>query len=264
MFRRHAGDLLYDYFQEALPTEEYKFVKEHLAVCRGCADNAAIVKNIIKNLTEATVQPSEKLPTEYWQHFADNVERRLEHDAYTGSKFRPSFLHTIFRFIEFNLRPVAAAVALMMVGIAVLLFRSKPDDTIVQQPPRDIFPATKPIELASDRMHDYFHKSKILLVGLSNMKIDEPQEIDLAAEQKVSRDLIYEARFLKQQPLDTRSAKLIDDMNKILIEFAAMKGNGNRPHVELVRRGIYEENLLYKVRLAEKMYEASEENSNQQ
>ncbi|HLX12472.1 MAG TPA: hypothetical protein VKS81_06625, partial [Bacteroidota bacterium] len=57
------------------------------------------------------------------------------------------------------------------------------------------------------------------------------------------------------QRLDPHSAKLVGDLQKILIELANMKDQGNAPNVEIVRSGVQEENLLFKIRMEEQSYQ---------
>jgi hypothetical protein len=107
------------------------------------------------------------------------------------------------------------------------------------------------------RAGQYFRKSKMLLVGLTNMKTDLAEPPDFSSEQRLSRDLIHEARYLKQQPLDSRSRRLVSDLEKILIEVENIKGHDDLPDVEIIRSGIHQENLLFKIRMAEAMLDSA-------
>ena len=89
------------------------------------------------------------------------------------------------------------------------------------------------------------------------MKLNENQQVDLSAERKYSRALLQEARYLKNQPMDNRSAKLIGDLEKILIQLANAKDQGDAPDVEIIRGGIHQENLLFKIRVAESVFDSS-------
>ncbi len=104
---------------------------------------------------------------------------------------------------------------------------------------------------AAERMSEYLRKSRTLFVGIVNMKTDPSSPLDLSAEQQLSRSLVHEARYLKQRMLGSRSAKLVNDMEKILIELANLESANDLPNVELIRGGIAQENLLFKIRMAE-------------
>ena len=254
----HIKMLLYDYLQDKLPPEEHKQVDEHLATCIRCADEAKFLRTIIKILPDVTVQPNEKLSAEYWQNFAAAVESRIQAAQQGQKQFKPSLLQLITQFVVFNRRYVTTLSAALAIAVVLVVIWRWPNPVPVEQPQVQIMPQSAPIELASDRIHQYFDKSKVLLVGITNMKTDERQDIDLSAEQRVSRELIHEARYLKRQPLDNRSAKLINDLEKILIELANMKEEADVPNVELIRGGIHQENLLFKIRMAENTYDSVE------
>ena len=93
------------------------------------------------------------------------------------------------------------------------------------------------------------------------MKPVNETSYDVSVEQEKSRELIHEARYLKNQPLDPRSQRLIEDLEKILIELANMKQEGNAPNVEIIRGGLHQENLLFKIRMEEQTFNTHPENS---
>jgi hypothetical protein len=97
----------------------------------------------------------------------------------------------------------------------------------------------------------------MLLVGIENMKVSPEASFDFAVERNASHELLQEARNLKYQPLDSRSAKLIGDLEKILIELSTIKEETGLPNVEIVRSGIQQENLLFKIRMAEAIYDTT-------
>jgi len=90
-----------------------------------------------------------------------------------------------------------------------------------------------------------------LLVGIENMKTGEGGAVDLSAERRASRDLVQEARYFRQLRLDPRSERLMGDLEKIFIELSNSHDSRSRPDVELLRSGIQQENLLFKIRMAE-------------
>jgi hypothetical protein len=100
-------------------------------------------------------------------------------------------------------------------------------------------------------MNEYLKKSRVLLVGLSNHRGEGNDREDLSIERGRSRQLVHEARFLKRQPLDVRSAKLVDDLERIQIELANLDENRAASDVEPIIAGIRQENLLFKIRMTE-------------
>ena len=94
-------------------------------------------------------------------------------------------------------------------------------------------------------------KSRVLLVGVSNMRTDGESPIDLSIERRQSRELVHVSRDLKTHALDARSAKLVGDLEKILIELANSDEKHDVPDVEIIRSGIRHNNLLFKIRMTE-------------
>ena len=244
---------LYEYLQEDLPPEERKRIEVHLARCPRCTEEARKLKSLLSLLPSA-VQPSEALPPEYWQNFSAAVERRLEADEerdVVTSSIRP-FVHRPAMRWSF----AAGAFAFALGVTAVLLFHPRQTIAPVQVEP---LPQKEAVtaSYSGERMEQYFRKSKILLVGLSNMKVDDSQDIDLSAEQKISRELLYESRYIRQQPIDPRSARLVGDMEKILAELANTKEHDAAPNIRILRGGIHQQNLLFKVRMAEQLFDSA-------
>ena len=64
--------------------------------------------------------------------------------------------------------------------------------------------------------------------------------------------------------MEARSARLIGDLEKILIELANIEEDQDIPNVEMIRSGIRRENLLFKIRMTESYIQAGiQERDNQ-
>lgn len=261
---KQIRESLYEYVQNTLSPEELTRVGEHLQHCDACRSELAEVQAALRFLASIPDSPSEQQSPEYWNAFARAVEERAR-SASHHSRVRISMWDAILSFLIFDRKLVFGAAGAMAIVLAAVFFwpgKQEPG------PPSEIVESgtsqhQQEVIQANERLSQYFRKSKILFVGLANMRTDAGQPIDLTSERKASRDLIHEARFLKNQNLDLRSAKLIDDMNKILIELANMEAEADLPNVELIRGGIHQENLLFKIRMAETMSDTSAQNASQ-
>jgi len=107
---------------------------------------------------------------------------------------------------------------------------------------------------------EYYRKSKILLVGISNINPELGQSVDLAVERQVARQLIYQTRYLDSKQLDERSRALVRALERILIELANMEQQADLKDVDIIRAGIHQENMLFKIRMAESDYATAENN----
>lgn len=247
----HVTDLLYEFVRGELPQEKAGELEAHLAVCEACHAELEIIRQAVAFLGNESVDPSMNLSEEYWRSFPLRVEERTRTSA-RAPFTRVSFLDAVISFLTFDRKYLYAAAISAAVVVAVLFFWPRGDHATVEKLATVPAPSSDfQVLPARDRLTQYFRKSKVLLVGITNMTPGDGQQIDLRSERKASRGLILEARYLKKQRLDLRSAKLIDDMNKILIELANMEEQADLPDVELIRSGIHQENLLFKIRIAE-------------
>ena len=246
---------LYAYLQRELDPAERERVEDHIASCSACADELAAIRSAINLLPRTVDSPAEERPEEFWNEFARTVQRTIVKKESPRRSFLPSFSEIADVLLLSRWKIVAASVTIGVALGTLLLLPSNEQTGHMQQAESVRTPVEG--EAATDRANQYFRKSKILLVGITNMKTGEGQSVDLKAEQRVSRELVHEARYLMQQPLDDRSTKLISDMERILIELANLEQEADLPNVELIRSGIHRENLLFKIRMANPVYDST-------
>jgi hypothetical protein len=254
---RHATvrKLLYDYLTDALPAEERFSVERHCGSCARCAAQRDALQRMLNVDSRHEASPADERPEEFWDAFAQRVESSI---TARGKPSRPAWAYLIDeieRTIQIQWRTAAGfAGALTIFAVAFAVWKLAPP-----APPPDraerITARAEDATLANARVHQYFRKSKVLFVGLTNMETPEGQQVDLTAERQASRELIREARYLRQQPLDTRSSELVDQLERILIELANMERQADLPNVEMIRSGIHQENLLFKIRMTQALYE---------
>jgi hypothetical protein len=199
------------------------------------------------------VQPSEQRPPEFWQSFVSRIEVRVHREGRSVEKAKLSLWELIESTIM--LRPgfaAAAGGALALAGVAVLSWYLHTRITPEAPQPQIAQPV---VETSPPQLNQYFRKSKMLLVGLTNLKASEGEPVDLSAERRVSRQLLEETKSLRRQPLDSRSVVLVDDLEKVFNELANVEQDAGVRNVELVRNTIRQENLLFKIRMAESLNE---------
>jgi hypothetical protein len=252
---------LYDYLNNTLSDKERAEVEHHLAGCPRCDRELNELKATLERIAPIEHNASTSLPQEYWNQFAARVEQRiLSHEE--KPKRIPSFIEDWLTCIFPMRRKVVTAIGsgLAIAIIAIILWKQNTPhssySTSEGMNPQESATNSQPlaVQQTNERVRDYFRKSRTLLVGITNMKLDETTPADFSLERERSRDLIHEARYLKSQSLDRHSEELIRDMEKILIELSSIEQKNDLPNVEIVRSGIHQENLLFKIRMAESMY----------
>lgn len=251
---RHIRLLLYDYAAGQLEHERHTRVQRHLEGCAECREESAELRAMLERLPVES-NPSSDLPPAFWQELLNDVAARLP--ARPKRRIIPAWISDWIEFISLPRHQViAGAVTVVVLGAIIagmwFAFRHEPvRKDIAAATPVAAKPATPAV---NTRLREYLRKSKVLLVGLNNMPLEEGTAVDLSLERTTSRALLHEARYLKEQPLDGRSAALISDLEKIQIALANSREREDIPGVRLIRGGIQEENLLFKIRIAETVF----------
>jgi hypothetical protein len=279
--------LLYDYLEGSLEEEPRASVDDHLATCSACTEALERLREAVA-LTARPKQPaSEERSAAFWAGFAASVEDRIrerqEKKAWLSNIWETVHSYLFFHRGSFSLAGMGAAMILLVIVLVnrpspsrEVLFVDSSKSTSIPLEPRNetarnlesepsiltketpevrraSASAEQPLRVryADNRISQYIRKSKVLLIGIANLETDSGQPVDLTVERKASRELVREARYLKQRPLDPRAEQLVEALNRILIELANMAENNQAPNVEIVRSGIQQENLLFKIRMAE-------------
>jgi hypothetical protein len=258
----HVRELLYDVATGDASPVDTERVRAHTAMCPSCAADLEVIREAVAAFPRAEAPPGDARDEAFWTALANEVEGTIRSTPPAPRSLLELLRDAADAFVSANrVRLLAGAGTLALAtAVILLLWRETPAPNNAARP-ADPVPANTvagiPAQDASLRMNDYLKKSRVLLVGITNMKTDAP-EMDLSAERKQSRALIHEARYLRTQRLDARSAKLIGDLDRILIELANVEDRDDLPGVELIRTGIRKENLLFKIRMTENLMQATE------
>lgn len=270
---RKVRKLLYEYLRSELGEEETGIVREHLRSCAACSSEADELGRLLRVFPGTMKRPSDARGEEYWAEFADMVDRsaRRTPSPDSAGKNLAELLGEIFvmrKRFAYGAAAGAAVVILLVVGTlkwdSLRPVQPAPVETVTGSTTEKSTNALDPetATVAADSLTDFdrrlgtfFRKSRTLLVGVSNMDVAEGAVYNLEGEQRASRSLLREARYLESGPVDLRSAKLLEDLNAIMIELANADQPGRGPGIELVRRGITRKNLLFKLRMQESQYD---------
>ncbi len=255
---KHADILnqLYDYLHKETSPENSRKLESHLASCQSCAEELEELKSFMDVSVSCTTEPCNERNQEYWNNFAFDVERKiqtLEIKSTADGQKSPLWAKINSFFIFHKRQTIAYSSVLVILILAMIVWQLNIPPTVeqvIEQQPVEL----TAVKRSGDRIEDYLRKSKVLLVGITNMDVEKNQSVDLDTERRVSRELVNEARYLQRQPLDIRSAILINDLEKILIKLANMKEENGLQNVEIIQGGIHKGNLLFKIRMAETMY----------
>ena len=256
---KHIQDLLYEFHRGELPEDERRRVEQHLASCERCATSAKEVQELVNAVPTSSAKPSEALPEQFWNSFSYAVVNRIRSSERLERVRKISFGEYLQSVLVYQRRVFTAlAVGVAVVAVLVLTrqFGVVGDTERVTQAQSETETPT-----VQARLGQYFRKSQILMVGLMNMKSENGDGLDLSIESAVSRELLQEARFLSEQNIDERTKRLVTDLKKILIELANIEAMYDLPDIEILRAGIRQENLLFKLRMGEQGYDSGSQSS---
>jgi hypothetical protein len=246
----HVRDRLFEYLSGELPAGESAEIEKHLRHCAGCTEDLQTLRKALEVVPRRGAPPSDERDEQFWTSFPSRVQERINAGRKLLPPLFPDAAGRISSFLRFNAAPLlAGSGVLAAVALAFLLLRPAP-----QRPPSEGTASSAPVTTQGPDaalLHNYLKRSRVLLIGVSNLRTDGETPIDLGVERTQSRALVHEARDLRKQTLDPRSARVVDDVEKILIELANGDARHDAPDVEIIRSGIRRDNLLFRIRMTE-------------
>ncbi len=246
--------LLYDFARSGLESTGHDEVQRHLAGCASCRRELDGLRRTLSHFPEVRPDPAADCPPEFWQELIEAVDHRLPPPS-VRIPWSVRFAAIIQDITGPALRPSLALGAVFLLAVSIVatwqLFRHEPSPAAVQM----AAPAAIRPRPADIRVQNYLRKSRILLVGIANMPAAQDAQLNLKPEREASRALVREARYLLQQDIDPGSERVIEDMEKVLIELSNIREQSEIPELEIIRGGIERENLLFKIRITEALYE---------
>ncbi len=212
----------------------------HLKDCPSCAAEFEKMKSTLKIMDQRLRrEPGQQFWDGYWTKLASKLQEEEQRKRRTS----PLVLFPKWTY------QAAAAVVLVVLGIFLgRAFFNSPSPRIQQV-------AGKEAENVL-RAQNYFERSKVVLLALVNFdpKAKDPYGLNFPEQKKVSRELVQEAGYLKIQfsdPSQKRLRELVTDLEVILLQIANLEQQQGLAAVELVKRGVDERGILFKINLSE-------------
>jgi anti-sigma factor RsiW len=244
--------LLYDYATGGLLANERDRVKEHCATCAECRSDLEAIRSVTESLTPHSPLPSDERSDRFWTQFAENVERQVSEKPLRAPGIWMQFFDELKIHLTGSWKPVGAAAAVLTVAIvAFVILHSPSADAPVEPAPATM---TSQSDSTTRQLADYYRRSRALLVGINNLSKAPGMQLDLSKERRTSRRLAMEARALRAKDLDPQSTQLVGDLERLFIELASAEDQHQEPVLNLVRTGMEQENVLFKIRMAETAY----------
>lgn len=245
---KECQNLFSDHVDKRLPQTESVRVNEHLQNCRICTEELRALQLIVSNAADLEKRTA---PEYLW----DRIEAELDatRNGFFGRVSNFSFslkglFHNHGKLPVLAMR-FALAAALVLVGILIgrnflPMPANNPQLKFAGQPEIGF-------QALNTRAEKYLESSKILLLGITNLEAGD-EKIDLGAEKKLSKKLLHEASFLKENlPIGKNEPirRLVAELELILLEIANLELQTDFENIELLKSGIDQTNLLLKINL---------------
>lgn len=221
----------------------------HLQSCPDCARQYQQMAETLQIMSQReAVEPDEA----FWAGYSERLSERLESklDTVLQTK-RP------IRLPRLTLR-VGAVAALLMVGIFLGKWiwtdeqpgRLVSDTEVSTQDQTD----TEAV-LIDNRVQSYLQKSQVLLLALANFdpQTDDAITLNLPIQKRISESLVREASYLKtalDDPAQIRLRELVADLEIILLQIANLENEHDLEAVEMVRKGVDKQGVLFRIDLS--------------
>jgi hypothetical protein len=248
MRHRHIRQALYEFIRSELPPGEQAAVEEHLHTCATCRALHDDIRSAVDAMRAPGDRPSDRLPAAYWTALASKIEISVAETRTQRPGVRQGIERVLSLVLDHRRSVLAAGCAAAAVG-AIVFFLQPSKAPVV--PVADIPVSPAVIGTADERAGQVFRRSRVLLVGLENLHTASGERLDLSAERTASRELIAQTRMLRRSRISPRTAVMVSDLERILIEFANTNDRSGLLQVQLVRDGMRQENLLFRLRMAE-------------
>jgi hypothetical protein len=248
--------LFADALYAELSDEKKRLMEDHLRDCSDCRSEFEELSTTLKIMKKRVRnEPDPSFWDGYWNRLATRIENENVLDVHQ-EKPRKSLVPQRF-FIPRWAFQAAAAVVLIVAGIFIgkVLFSPQSPGTQFVASSQSSTAAPIPAEFVS-RTQSYIERSKLMFLAIVNFdpQTEDPYILNLPFQQQVSRELIQEASWLKNELSDSRQRRLqelITDLEVILLQIANLESESDLEAIDLVKSGVESRGIFLKINLAD-------------
>jgi hypothetical protein len=199
-------------------------------------------------------------PEEFWDSFENKLTKKIEMEEASPEARRSQKEKKERRFsiVPKWAYQAAAAAALILIGVFIGKTFFSPAVPGVQHASRqrELIAQPQPETALVNRSQNYIERSKLILLALVNFDpaVEDPYALDLPLQKQVSRELLQEASYLKNELAGSdqeRLENLIASLEIILLQIANLESENDMEAIELVRDGIQSRGILMEINLSD-------------
>jgi hypothetical protein len=254
-------DTLYDFVMNDLNQEEMDAVRLHLRTCTECRAAVGELEQLAAAFPRPLRRPSDLVDEAHWAELAARIERNLPSPLPARHAHALTLRERLRMLLPAPRPAIALALAALVIAVtATLVLRPWERGEQKAEPIAETAAvrgeAATPAMLESPPGADiaaHLRRSKNLLVELTNKQVEPEATADLSVERDASKRLLLDNRRYRSEVLDPQSADVLADLEKIMIEVANSRERAPASDLDLIRQGIRQQNLLFKVRMAEQL-----------
>ncbi len=235
-----------------LTPEIWREFDAHIASCRSCSTQYKQMQETLNLMSRRKrIEPDKTSWDNYWKVLHNQIESEQLKDK--TIPFEKKFKWHPARVPAWAY--VIAAMFLIVVGIYIGRTFWSVKTTTDQPGSNPSISSTATVEdSVTTQALVYLGKSKNLLLGIMNASDENYSAITRAKQQHISRQLIQQASYFKNaldKPNQQQLKQLIHDLEIILLQLANIEVKPGVPAVEMVKRGVDQKSILFKINVEE-------------
>jgi hypothetical protein len=222
----------------------------HLAGCPKCARRYA---DLAATVRKFEARPAPDAPPEFWDGYWESLERRMAAEAESDGAVPAAVPSRPRRAFFLRRWAYGAAGAAIILAVGIFIGREigrRPGPTAVAT--RAVPRLSEPLAL---RAAHHLKRSRMLILAVVNTDpgTGDTLGLNLPLQKRTSEALVVEAAALKKEigGADRRLERLLSDLEIILLQIANLEPAPDTADIEVIRAGVENRDLLFKIRLNE-------------
>lgn len=236
---KECTELMTDALYGELTENEKALFEAHTASCNGCSTLFLGMQQTLRIMEQhERVKPDESSRDEYWEKIRARIIPQV-------STRRPLWRPSAVPAWAYAVAAVLLVAFGIYLGRMYFPFQQRETPPVVAEAVGD---SVDKEALA------YLERTKNLLLGVVNMNTDDETPANLSRHQQVSRQLIQQAVYFKtalRRPEQEQLRRLIHDLEVVLLQLANIEVKPGVPAVELIKKGVYQRSILFKINVEE-------------
>jgi hypothetical protein len=250
-------NMIVDALYEELSSKEQVILEKHLKECALCRKDYEEMAVTLKTMSRRVrPEPEAKFFDGYWGRLAERMDWERAVPPTTFKWWKSLFSKSGIGFPRWAYQAVAS---ILLVAVGIFLGRTFfIPEQMMQQPVTMAKAVSEPDAQVnvSQRAFDYIQRSKLIVLAIANFDPDnqDPYALNLPYQQQVSKELVQEASWLKEELGDRRQRRLqelVSDLEVILLQIANLEEESDMSAIELVQDGVESRGILFKIHLAQ-------------